>query len=956
MGKRSKKRRKSKETPAPARETPPIPTETRESAPSPKSENWIFKVLRCAITLVAILIAWGLGAWLRLDWVGHAEKKPAYQWQGHYLPTTHDSYYYTSIIHQASKTNALKDELKKHPRPLVDGAITSLGTALVRYGGFHVADVITYLPVFMAGLLAIPMVLLGRLYGSTLAGCCSACLAVVAFSYFNRTNAGYFDTDMFSVTVPALILYFLLRAYKDESLLFLSLGAVGIYIYPFFYGAGVPIVTALGISFVLYRMHVTLFGLHGILGKVLRSLWYGPLAFLLGFIVGGFFIPRFGWISSLSETKQFVLLVLFAMAFCTIVVVGSVKYKPTKPFSDKSTNFTLGAIPLVCLAIVYCSTTTGFNWANNPEKPLIGLVLLIALTIGLGLLLTTILTKCFRITIQPSHSRYALIPFAVVCFVWMVGFSNSFDRIRNATLDYLPGIKASLNAGKSQGEAKQKPVIYKDVKSTIIEARKSPWSELMERISGSSWGCMFALLGYLLLVILYPELLIAIPFIGIGIFAHWGGHRFTIHAVPIAAMSAIFLPLCLLELVRRFKQWIKEKAPPDCSWPNRPQEYFTKFGNWIFAVGGVRIVLPLLALTLIWPNIKIARDRSTTLPTVLQRDEVQLLDNIRKASKPGDYVHTWWDWGTAVWCHAERNVLTHPGSQSFDTFICAKMLMTDSPRLSAHLGRTAAEYYHHGGPNDLAVNHIFGGEEHTPPEALKSIEEHLPVEPTRDVFMYLPYRMINFYHVLHMFSERDLTTGQENPFPRFSPFRAWQRNGNAIHLYGTNPDGKPDFLIDLTQLTLTDMRRGVSPVQARTAWQRGQNPFPNVRVITLLLKSKQLLHGNRIQPKPDGFDLTLLNSKTGFVPQGEVQMIYPSGLVKQVEQPHIQESHAVKGDAANKPGLHIICSQNPPMAVLADEAAYKSQLVQLLILGRGDPEYFEQISANGTGRVFRLKK
>ena len=152
------------------------------------------------------------------------------------------------------------------------------------------------------------------------------------------------------------------------------------------------------------------------------------------------------------------------------------------------------------------------------------------------------------------------------------------------------------------------------------------------------------------------------------------------------------------------------------------------------------------------------------------------------------------------------------------------------------------------------------------------------------------------------------------------------------------------------------MRRGVSPVQARTAWQRGQNPFPNVRVITLLLKSKQLLHGNRIQPKPDGFDLTLLNGKTGFVPQGEVQMIYPSGLVKQVEQPHIQESHAIKGDAANKPGLHIICSQNPPMAVLADEAAYKSQLVQLLILGRGDPEYFEQISANGTGRVFKLKK
>ena len=84
--------------------------------------------------------------------------------------------------------------------------------------------------------------------------------------------------------------------------------------------------------------------------------------------------------------------------------------------------------------------------------------------------------------------------------------------------------------------------------------------------------------------------------------------------------------------------------------------------------------------------------------------------------------------------------------------------------------------------------------------------------------------------------------------------------------------------------------------------------------------------------------------------------MYPARLVKQVEQPHIQESHTAKGDAANKPGLHIICSQNPPIAVLADEAAYKSQLVQMLILGRPDPEYFEQISANGAGRVFKLKK
>jgi len=876
MGKRSRKSRKAKGTPIPVQEEPAIESNVRELASPSPSKNWPARLLQWTVTLAAILIAWGLGAWLRLDWVGHAEKQPAYQWQEHYLPTTHDSYLFASIIHQAGNTNAVPVGLKNHPGPVLHGTITLLGTALVRHGGIHVADVITYLPVFMAGLLAIPMVLLGRLYGSTLAGCCSACLAVVAFSYFNRTNAGYFDTDMFSVTVPALIFYFLLRAHREESFPFLLTGAVGIYFYPFFYSSGTPIVTALGIGFIGFR------GLVWLLKK--------------------------------------------------------------KQASAASTNFTLASISLICIGIVFCSTTPGYYWANEPARPLI----------GLALLLTTFFTIRWLLKKNAAQSRRTLVFMATIGLVWMVGFSNSFDRIRNATIYYLPGIKANLEVGKPQGEAKQNPIIYKNVKETIIEARKSPWSELMERISGSSLGCMLALLGFLLLVILCPELMIAIPFIGIGVFAHWGGHRFTIHAVPIAAMSAVFLPMCLLELFRRFTKWMKKRAPTDCSWPNKPQEYFSQFGTWTFAVGGVRIVMPLLALALIWPNIQMAKERSVTLPTVLHHAEVQLLDDIRKASKPGDYVHTWWDWGTAVWYHAERNVLTHPGNQSSDTFICAKMLMTDSPRLSAHLGRTAAEYYHHGQPNDFAVDHIFGKGKQMPPEILKSLEEHLPVKPTRDIFMYLPYRLLNFYHVLHTFSERNLTTGKEMPLPQFSAFQAWRRQGNAIMLYGMGQTGQPDFLVDLAQLTLTDMRRGVQPMQARAALQSGQYPFP--KVIRLRLKNRPPVHVKRIQAKSDGFVLTSFNDKIGFIPQSEVQMIYPTGWVKQVEQLDTQESHSVEGEDAQKPGLHVIYSQNPPMAVLADEAAYKSQLVQMLILGRPDQEYFEQIAANATGRVFKLKK
>ena len=45
-----------------------------------------------------------------------------------------------------------------------------------------------------------------------------------------------------------------------------------------------------------------------------------------------------------------------------------------------------------------------------------------------------------------------------------------------------------------------------------------------------------------------------------------------------------------------------------------------------------------------------------------------------------------------------------------------------------------------------------------------------------------------------------------------------------------------------------------------------------------------------------------------------------------------------------------------PFAMVVDEPAYRTQLIQLLGRGQGDSEYFEPIATNKGGRVFRLKK
>ena len=230
-----------------------------EAAPSEKPIEGIaphqakaLRVLDVLLVLAAIVGAWAFSIWIRMEWIEIAEDRPNTQWEGHYLPTTHDSYLFATIIQQSAQTNALEEPLLNLPDRHQFGALTLLGTALAKQGQ-PVLNIVTYLPIYLAGLVTIPVVLIGRLYGSTLAGFAAACLATAGSSFFNRTMAGYLDTDIFSVTIPVFILYFLLRAHRESSVPWMVAGSVSVMCYPFFYSSGVPIVTAMALTFMGLR-------------------------------------------------------------------------------------------------------------------------------------------------------------------------------------------------------------------------------------------------------------------------------------------------------------------------------------------------------------------------------------------------------------------------------------------------------------------------------------------------------------------------------------------------------------------------------------------------------------------------------------------------------------------------------------------------------------------------------
>ena len=217
------------------------------------------------ITILLISVAYYLSFWVRLEWIDFAQAHyendkgeavyfhPEMVKDGVALPNTHDSFYYGSILQKAHL--GMHENNNLVPSALKSGMITMLPYWLLQiFPELSIELLLLWIPVYVAGLVCVPLVLIGRLYGSHAWGFLAACLAGVTHSYYNRTLAGYYDTDMFSITIPAFALYFLLGASRKKSLNFALGAALTLYLYRFFYASGQAITGALAVAYIGYSI------------------------------------------------------------------------------------------------------------------------------------------------------------------------------------------------------------------------------------------------------------------------------------------------------------------------------------------------------------------------------------------------------------------------------------------------------------------------------------------------------------------------------------------------------------------------------------------------------------------------------------------------------------------------------------------------------------------------------
>jgi dolichyl-diphosphooligosaccharide--protein glycosyltransferase/undecaprenyl-diphosphooligosaccharide--protein glycosyltransferase len=285
------------------------------------------------------------------------------------------------------------------------------------------------------------------------------------------------------------------------------------------------------------------------------------------------------------------------------------------------------------------------------------------------------------------------------------------------------------------------------VNQTVREAGSIPFETFAHRTSGSIFGVLIALVGYVVLVFRRPAFILALPLIGIGVFSLWGGLRFTVYAVPVAAMSAIYLFFVLSEYINDVK------------------------AKYAF--------ITLATALMIYPNIiHIIEYR---VPTVLNKSEVQDLVKLNEISEPKDYTLTWWDYGYPVWFYSDTSTLIDGGKHNNDNYIISKIMHTSSQELAANLSRLAVETYVDSNYSVVANKLFEGRRPNTLLNALKKPNFKLP-KKTRDVYLYLPFRMLNIFPTVGVFGNLNLINGKKERNIIFYPTAPLQQNGTQVML------------------------------------------------------------------------------------------------------------------------------------------------------------------------------
>lgn len=335
---------------------------------------------------------------------------------------------------------------------------------------------------------------------------------------------------------------------------------------------------------------------------------------------------------------------------------------------------------------------------------------------------------------------------------------------------------------------------YYNVISTVREAGHIPFPLFAERISGHVITFILAAIGYIMALVAYRPLLVTLPLVALGFIAMSSGLRFTIYAVPGMAIGIAYLIVYLSQFIQI-----------------KPVRYASML---------------LLTLVILYPNY--SHIKEYMMPTVMTAEEVQALDQLGKISSSEDYVVSWWDYGYPIRYYSDVKTLIDGGKHTGDVNYPASFVLTAQDSASAaHMMRLFTEYTEKGFSDTNKTKNDFeymmeneGAKDPNDFVTALALLDYKTPKKTRDVYLYLPLRMMEIFPTVALFSNLDLTGKSQPQQPFFYSTRFVQDTGQTIEL------GQGLSIIKAT----STLKIGTQSLPIKTFYQVGYDPQRKVQV------------------------------------------------------------------------------------------------------------------------------
>jgi len=203
---------------------------------------------RMDIFLIMTLV-YIFGVACRFFWIYWASGIEQFSFDGELIMTTNDAF---------ANAEGARDMIAGFHQPgdlsPYGASIPTLAFLLSKILPVSLNSITIYMSVFLAPLVAVPIILIAREYNILGAGIIAALLATILPGYYMRTLGGYFDSDMLNVTLPLLTLWALIRLIGRSEQSSFALPAVFMAFYDWWYPSSYSLNMAIIVIFLIYTL------------------------------------------------------------------------------------------------------------------------------------------------------------------------------------------------------------------------------------------------------------------------------------------------------------------------------------------------------------------------------------------------------------------------------------------------------------------------------------------------------------------------------------------------------------------------------------------------------------------------------------------------------------------------------------------------------------------------------